>query len=84
VKCRERLAAWVRDIGVNDPELRPNHAWRHTFKEIGDRAGITEKMLDAICGHAQVSVGRAYGPPKLADKAEALRRFPRYVCDGHS
>jgi hypothetical protein len=26
----------------------------------------------------QATVGRAYGAPKLADKAEALRRFPRY------
>jgi hypothetical protein len=28
--------------------------------------------------HAQATVGRAYGAPKLARKAEALRRFPRY------
>ena len=39
VKARERMAAWVREIGVTDPELQPNHAWRHTFKKIGDRAG---------------------------------------------
>jgi hypothetical protein len=75
---REHLAAWVRKIGVTDPELQPNHAWRHTFKQVGFRAGISEKVLDAICGHVQATVGRGYGEPTLADKADALRRFPRY------
>jgi integrase len=78
VKARERLAEWVREIGVTDPELQPNHAWRHTFKKVGDRAGISEKMLDTICGHKQATTGRSYGEADLADKAEALRRFPRF------
>jgi integrase len=76
VKVRERLASWVREIGISDPELQPNHAWRHTFKKLGSRAGLAEKMLDAICGHAPPSVGRGYGEPDLVDKAEALQRFP--------
>jgi integrase len=78
VKAREHVAAWVRNIGVNDPELSPNHAWRHSFKAIGFRAGISEKVLDAIVGHAPASVGRAYGEPTLADKGQELRKFPRY------
>jgi len=78
VKARERVAAWVREIGVSDPELQPNHAWRHTFKATGFRWGISEKDLDAIVGHAPASVGRGYGEPTLADKAAALRRFPRF------
>ncbi len=32
VKARELVAAWVRELGVDDCELQPNHAWRHTFK----------------------------------------------------
>src|SRR6202795_93246 len=78
VKAREHVAAWVRGLGVNDPELSPNHAWRHTFKAIGFRCGIPEKVLDAIVGHAPASVGRGYGEPTLADKAQELRKFPRY------
>jgi integrase len=80
VKSRERVATWVRGLGVNDPELSPNHAWRHTFKAIGFRCGISEKLLDAIVGHAPASVGRGYGEPTLADKVEELRKFPRYKC----
>jgi integrase len=78
VKARDRLAEWVREIGVTDPELQPNHAWRHTFKKLGDRAGISEKMLDTICGHSQATTGRGYGEADLGDKATALRRFPRF------
>jgi integrase len=79
VKAREQVAAWVRKLGVSDRELSPNHAWRHTFKAVGFRSGISEKVLDAIVGHAPASVGRGYGEPTLADKAEELRKFPRYT-----
>jgi hypothetical protein len=78
VKARERVAAWVRGLGVNDPELSLSHAWRHTFKAEDFCCGISEKVLDAIVGHAPASVGRGYGEPTLADKAQALRKFPRY------
>jgi integrase len=78
VKTREHVAAWVRGLGVNDPELSPNHAWRHTFKAVGFGCGIREKVLDAIVGHAPASVGRGYGEPTFADKAQELAQFPRY------
>ena len=78
VKAREKVATWVRSLGVNDPELSPNHAWRHTFKAIGFRSGMSEKVLDAIVGHAPASVGRSYGEPTLADKTKELHKFPRY------
>jgi integrase len=77
-QARQRLADWVRNEGVTDPELRPNHAWRHTFKQIADRSGITERVSDAITGHAPMTEGRAYGAPTVADMAEALKKFPRY------
>ena len=78
VKTRNHLADWVREFGVDDPELRPNHAWRHTFKQIADRCGISERVSDTITGHAPVNVARAYGQPTLDDMAEALKRYPRY------
>jgi integrase len=78
VKTRERLADWVRKLGVNDPEISPNHGWRHTFKLIADRHGITERMSDYITGHKQLTVGRGYGAPTLHDMADELKKFPRY------
>jgi hypothetical protein len=76
-QATQRLAAWVRSVGVTDPNLRPNHAWRHTFKQIADRI-MTERMSDNITAHAHKSVGASYGAPTLEDMAEALKKFPRY------
>jgi integrase len=81
VTARVRLAEWVREIGVTDPEVKPNHAWRETFKQIGHRHDISERLLDAIAGHAPISVGRGYGLPTLGDMAAAMKNFPRYELE---
>jgi integrase len=81
-QVRQRLADWVRELGVGDPNISPNHAWRHTFKNIGRRARISDVVLDDICGHAPASVGAEYGEASLEDMAEALRTFPRYKLKG--
>ena len=78
VTVRQRLAAWVRKQGVIDKEVSPNHAWRHTFKQIADRARISERMSDYITGHSHKTEGARYGAPTLEDMAAALKRFPRY------
>ncbi|MGY4476946.1 tyrosine-type recombinase/integrase [Bradyrhizobium sp. USDA 3364] len=78
---RGDLAEWVREQGVSDPELSPTHAWRHTFKQIAERVEITEKVHDAITGHAPASEGRKYGQPTAEDMATALKKFPRYRLD---
>jgi integrase len=81
-QARQRLATWVRELGVRDRSISPNHAWRHTFKQIADRAGISERMSDYITGHAHKSVGAGYGAPTLDDMAAALKKFPRYKLKG--
>jgi len=78
VKTRERLAGWIRSLGVTDRELSPTHGFRHSFKAIADRAGILEKYSDAITGHAHAKVARRYGAPTVSDLAAALKLFPRY------
>jgi len=75
---RERLAAWIRSLGIKDNEVSPNHAWRHTFKQVAARKGIPDGMSDYITGHAPASVARGYGAPTVKDMAEALKKFPRY------
>jgi integrase len=81
VQARNRLGEWVRSIGVADKEASPTHGWRHTFKQIADRHGISDRVSDAITGHAPPTQGRAYGAPTLEDMANALRQFPRYKIE---
>ncbi|WP_298870726.1 hypothetical protein [uncultured Bradyrhizobium sp.] len=79
--ARAHLGTWVRELGVDDPDISPNHSWRHLFKRIGDEVGMSERINDAITGHAPPTEGRKYGPPKVASMAEALKKFPRYRLD---
>jgi integrase len=78
VKTRERLAAWVRTLGVTDPEVSPTHAWRHSYKRRAARAKIEKRIRDAMCGHAPETVGDEYETPTLLDMADAMRTFPKY------
>ena len=78
VKMIHRLGEWVRSIGVTDKAVRPNHAWRHTFKRRAARAKIEPTVRDAICGHSPRTVADQYETPTLGDMAEALTKFPRY------
>jgi integrase len=81
VKTRERLAQWVRSLGIADTEIQPNHTWRHTFKQRAARAGIEKVARDTICGHATKAVADEYEKPTIEDMARALKRFPRYEID---
>jgi integrase len=78
VKTRERLAAWVRNLGITDEAVSPTHAWRHTFKRRAARAKIEKGIRDAICGHAPKTVGDEYETPSVEDMANALLQFPKY------
>jgi integrase len=79
VKARERLAVWVREQGVTDPGISPNHAWRHLFKTRARRSGIEASIRDAIVGHAPRSTAESYEHVTVEDMADALKRFPGYT-----
>ena len=78
VQMRQRLAGWVRKLGIADRGVPPNHGWRYTFKQIAARSGIEEAMRDFITGHAPATIGRSYTAPSLEDMANAMKRFPGY------
>lgn len=78
--AKNRITEFVRKV-VPDPNVAPNHAWRHTFKTIGSEVGIQDKVLDAFCGHDPRTVGEAYGGVTLLAKARAMEAFPRFAVD---
>ncbi len=77
----KKVAEWVRSLGVDDPEIRPNHAWRHAFRLRAERADIPGRLIDVICGHKPASIGQAYGRPELSDLAREMAKFPRYKTE---
>ena len=77
-KVGERLARWVRDLGVDDPHIQPNHAWRHLFKTLARRAGLDPEIRDVLQGHAPRSIGEQYGDWPLDVLAEGVERLPKF------
>lgn len=82
-KVIEAIGEWVREVGVTDPDIRPSHAWRHTFKRIARAAGIEPGIRDAFCGHAGRTAGEDYealeGDEGMRVLAKAIKQFPRYA-----
>ncbi len=73
------LAEFVRKA-VPDPEIAPNHGWRHTFKTLArETDGIDPKVVDDITGHASRSVGDRYGASTIKARVMMMAKFPRLV-----
>lgn len=80
-KVGEYLARWVRDEGVADPNVWPNHGWRHRFKTEARRAGIDAETRDAIQGHVPRTEGEAYGEMPIEVIWAAIRKLPRHKIE---
>jgi len=53
-----------RSLGINDPEVRQNHAWGHTFKARAERSGMSKKYSRRNYRPLhRLPRGRAYGKP---------------------
>jgi Protein of unknown function (DUF3987) len=48
VRLRERLAEWVRGLGVTDPGIQPNQGWRHTFKTRAARRSRRDRCASSL------------------------------------
>lgn len=77
---KNRVTEFVRTV-VTDPNVPPNHGWRHKFMTIGLEVGIEERVLDAIEGHVPRHVGGTYGRVSIKAQAEAMTKFPRFQID---
>lgn len=73
---KNRLAEFARAI-VTDPNVAPNHGWRHRFKTVGMEAGIAPRILDAIQGQAPRSVADTYGDVTVSTMAREIGKLPR-------
>jgi integrase len=78
-KVAERLAKWVRELGVDDPEVQPNHGWRHRFKTQARAAKIEYELREHLQGHAVRTDGADYGDQPMAIKFDAIASMPRYL-----
>lgn len=74
-KAGERLAKWVRELGVTDTGVSPNHGWRHRFKTQARIFNMDTVASDVITGHSTGTEGANYGtwpPPRLKREIDKL------------
>ena len=70
------LSRWVRDQGLVDLRISPNHSWRHRFKTLGRRHGLAPDIVNALTGHGSKTVADNYGEFELAALARELEKIP--------
>ncbi|HEM8294390.1 TPA: tyrosine-type recombinase/integrase [Providencia stuartii] len=68
---------YIRKHGIDNPEIKPTHSFRHTFITYCRNRGEREDVQNSITGHAQGSVGRGYGAYTTPMKKELIDRTPK-------
>ncbi|MBB4398786.1 hypothetical protein [Bradyrhizobium sp. ERR14] len=78
VSVGNKLAEWVRGLGVADPNVAPNHGWRHRFKTVSRRAKMDRFIVHAIQGRAIETEGDDYGEVEADVMYAEILKHPRY------
>ncbi|MBR1069425.1 integrase [Bradyrhizobium japonicum] len=77
-KVGERLASWVRGLGI-DARVAPNHGWRHRFTSVARFIGMPEDVRHAIQGHASTKIADKYGDTWPQVFQREIEKMPRYL-----
>jgi integrase len=76
-KVAERLAEWVRSLGIEG--VAPNHGWRHRFSTVSRFVGMPEDVRNIIQGHAGSKIADDYGETWPLVALREIEKLPRYV-----
>lgn len=81
MKTGEHIAKWVRNVGVTDRRVQPNHGWRHRFKTVARRVKMDPEIRDVIQGHRHRTEGEAYGDTEIEVLYEAIYLLQCYQVE---
>jgi integrase len=74
-KVAERIAEWVRSLGIEG--VAPNHGWRHRFSSVARFVGMPEDVRNIIQGHAGTKVADDYGETWALVALREIEKLPR-------
>ena len=77
-RLANQIADWLGSLNLVPEGLWPNHAFRHRFKTVGREIGVSDRVIDAICGHAGKTAGDDYGDVTIAARHRVIVQFPKY------
>ncbi|PVA06178.1 integrase [Thalassorhabdomicrobium marinisediminis] len=78
VRISNQLASWLTKSKLTPEGIQPNHAWRHRLKTTCRELAISDRVVDAIQGHAGKTAGDSYGDVTLKTKRDAIERLPSF------
>ena len=76
-----RLSEWLNRNGLVPKGVQPSHGWRHRFKTLGRELGLSDRIVDAIQGHAGRTGGDGYGDVSILAMARVIDALPDYELD---
>jgi integrase len=77
-EAANRVRRWLSESGVVPAGVAPNHGWRHRLKTVCRELEISDRVADAITGHAGREAGDGHGDVTIAVKATAIAKLPHY------
>ncbi|HEX4200472.1 MAG TPA: tyrosine-type recombinase/integrase [Chthoniobacterales bacterium] len=70
-----KIDDWMDGV-IKDPNLAPNHSFRHYLKsQLLDR-DVQERISDSITGHTTPRIGRKYEHVEMTKKFKAISKLP--------
>jgi hypothetical protein len=69
----------VGKLAIVPEDVSPSHGWRNRFKTVGREIRASDRVLDAICGHAGRTAGDQHGDVTVAAKVRVINMFPAYL-----
>ncbi|MFC0200591.1 integrase [Paracoccus rhizosphaerae] len=73
-----RVSQWLQAQELVPAGVQPSHGWRHRFKTQARELGLSDRIADAIQGHAGRTAGDGYGDVSLIAKAKVIDALPDY------
>ena len=66
---------------IKDPNLAPNHSFRHYLKSELLARDVPERISDAITGHKTPGIGRKYEHVLMSKKFDAISKLPAILLN---
>jgi integrase len=77
-----RLSGWLQEAGLVPANIQPSYGWRHRFKTQGRELGMSDRIIDAIQGHAGKTASDGYGDVTLIARMRMIDALPDYELSG--
>ncbi|WP_371811360.1 tyrosine-type recombinase/integrase [Stappia sp. 28M-7] len=76
-----RVAKWLKDADMVPTGVAPLHGFRHAFKTNARIHGLSDRVSDAIQGHASRTAGDDYGDVTIDVKKREIEKQPDVRLD---